>query len=339
MFPLETSSYLSRVSPTESGAMSILRAFTLLLLVLGAMTSLPAQELSLDTKFTFTAPPEVEIKLRKSSKTAKVRGVLTSLSKLEAVVSNEKGEQRVSFDRIDTLKTALVEFTGDDDYLEIGKKVRMAYSSVEISGSTNPVTAAAGHGAPSISPDSNPIKPDMKPEQSPKNSLGQGGFGGIKNVVKPKAAEPTETTPDAAGTPEQSGQASSTETMLDATEVYICDKCKKEITSAHLQAGQCPHCKTDFAVALTAPRPNPAPNPFGAAAPPPVGGNNNPFGAANKAGAGQAAPPVQGGPIAAPPAVIQGGSNGFTLDSIPNWAKGGLFVLLVLVGYHVVFNR
>lgn len=336
MFPLETSSYLSRVSPTESGAMSILRAFTLLLLVLGAMTSLPAQELSLDTKFTFTAPPEVEIKLRKSSKSAKVRGVLTSLSKLEAVVSNEKGEQRVSFDRIDSLKTALIEFTGDDDYLEIGKKVSAAYSSVEISGAANPSTAAAAHGAPAISPEA--IKSGMKPEQSPKNSLGQGGFGGFKNVAKPKTTEPTETATETAGTPEQSGQSSPSETMpLDATEVYICDKCKKEITSAHLQAGQCPHCKTDFAVAVTVPRPTPAPNPFGAA-PAPAGGNVNPFGAANKTGAaGQG----QGGVVPAPPApvAIQGGSGGFSIDAIPNWAKGGLFVLLVLVGYHVVFNR
>ena len=318
--------------------MSILRAFTLFLLVLGVMTPLPAQELSLDTKFTFTAPPEVEIKLRKSSKTAKVRGVLTSLSKLEAVVSNEKGEQRVSFDRIDTLKTALVEFTGDDDYLEIGKKVSAAYSSVEISGAANPSTAAAAHGAPAISPEANPIKPGMKTEQSPKNSLGTGGFGGFKNVAKPKATEPAETASETAGTPEQSGLSSPTETMpLDATEVYICDKCKKEITSAHLQAGQCPHCKTDFAVAVTVPRTNPAPNPFGAA-PAPAGGNVNPFGAANKTGAaGQG----QGGVVPAPPApvVIQGGSGGFSIDAIPNWAKGGLFVLLVLVGYHVVFNR
>lgn len=317
--------------------MSILRAFTLFLLVLGVMTPLPAQELSLDTKFTFTAPPEVEIKLRKSSKTAKVRGVLTSLSKLEAVVSNEKGEQRVSFDRIDTLKTALVEFTGDDDYLEIGKKVSAAYSSVEISGAANPSTAAAAHGAPVISPEANPIKPGMKTEQSPKNSLGTGGFGGFKNVARPKTTEPAETASETAGTPEQSGQSSPTETMpLGATEVYICDKCKKEITSAHLQAGQCPHCKTDFAVALTAPRPNPIPPPINPVPAPPVN-KLNPFDP-NKAGdAGQG----QGGVVPAPPTpvVIQSGSGGFSIDAIPNWAKGGLFVLLVLVGYHVVFNR
>ncbi len=163
--------------------MSILRAFTLLLLVLAAMTALPAQEISLDTKFTFSAPPEVEIKLRKSSKSSKVRGVLTSLSKLEAVVANEKGEQRVSFDRIESLKTALVEFTGDDDYLEIGKKVRAAYSSVEISGMAQSPEAAGAHRAPATSPEANAVKPVAMPEPPMKPSLGQGGFGGIKNVA------------------------------------------------------------------------------------------------------------------------------------------------------------
>jgi len=319
--------------------MSILRAFTLLMLVLGAMTALPAQEISLDTKITFSAPPEVEIKLRKSSKSSKVRGVLTSLSKLEAVVANEKGEQRVSFDRIESLKTALVEFTGDDDYLEIGKKVRAAYSSVEISGMAQSPEAAGAHRAPATSPEANAVKPVAKPEPPMKPSLGQGGFGGIKNVAKPKTEQSgtaSETASSEAEVPSGQAPGPSEDMSLDATEVYICDNCKKEITGAHLKAGQCPHCKIDFAVAVTAPRPGPAANPFGA--PKPAPGNVNPFGAAT-GGQGGVAP--QGGPVPAPPApaVIQGGSSGFTLESIPNWAKGGLFVLLVLVGYHVVFNR
>ena len=318
--------------------MSILRAFILLLLMLGAMTSLPAQEISLDTKFTFSAPPEVEIKLRKSSKSPKVRGVLTSLSKLEAVVTNEKEEQRVSFVRIESLKTALVEFTGDDDYLDIGKKVRAAYSSVEISGMAPAPEAAGAHTAPATSPEANSAKPVAKPESAVKPSLGHGGFGGIKNVAKQKAEQggTNDTVPSEADVPGGHSTSPSEEMSLDATEVYICDNCKKEITGAHLKAGQCPHCKVDFAVAVTAPRPSPAANPFGA--PKPAPGNVNPFGAAT-GGRGQAGVAPQGGPVPAPPAVIQGGSSGFTLDAIPNWAKGGLFVLLVLVGYHVVFNR
>lgn len=320
--------------------MSILRAFTLFLLVLGAMTALPAQEISLDTKFTFSAPPEVEVKLRKSARSSKIRGVLTSLSKLEAVVSNEKGEQRISFDRIESLKTALVDFTGDDDYLEIGRKISAAYSSVEISGMGQAPEAAGAHRAPATTPEANSVKPVTKPESPMKPSLGQGGFGGIKNVTKPKTEQDRTTNDVATGDADVPGGQSaspSEDATLGATEVYICDNCKKEITGAHLKAGQCPHCKIDFAVAVTAPRPGPAANPFGA--PKPAPGNVNPFGAAT--GGDQAGVAPQGGPVPAPPApaVIQGGSSGFTLDSIPNWAKGGLFVLLVLVGYHVVFNR
>lgn len=316
--------------------MSILRAFTLILLILAGQVPLRAQELTDDAKLTFPVPPVVIIKLKKSSKTS-VKGTLTSLTKLEAVIENEKGIQHVSFDRIDSLKTPLVEFDGEDAYQDICQKVKAAYR-VKISSASDPAAEDQPGTGSSLPGSAEAMRAAPTKPEVPKSALGQGGFGGINNIQKPKAEE----APVAPNLNENEPKAStplpgSAESMASgATEVYICDKCKKEITGADLKAGQCPHCKTEFAMAVAAPPTGTAANPFGA--PKAANGNANPFGGQ------QAQPaPVGGGPVPAPPVVgapvvIQGG-NGFTLDSIPNWAKGGLFVLLVLVGYHVVFNR
>lgn len=311
-------------------------------IVLAVLLSCPCGAQDGDGKFVFPTQPDVVIRLKKSSKPIPIRGRLESLSKLEAVVIDDRGERkRVSFDRIDSLKTANLEFKGSDDFSEISQKVVSAYSSVQaVSGATSAEPHLSGPALPGSAEESqrkaNTTPP--KNDQIAKNGLGQGGFGGIGNIPKPG----TEATP-APSVPAESHEATpakplpgSAEAGATTMDVYLCDKCKKEITGADLRRGACPHCKTDFQVALPA---TPAgTNPFGQAA---ANGAapGNPFA---KQGQGQPAaapapvPAPNGG--AAPPVVIQGGGD-FTFDSIPNWAKGGLFVLLVLVGYHVTFNR
>jgi hypothetical protein len=314
--------------------MSILRAITLILLVAVICGPLGAQEITDDTKFIFPAPPEVTIKLRKSSKTS-ARGKLVSLSKTEAVIKNDRGEQRVAFDRIDSLDSALLKFDGDEPYGEIGSRVKAAFSSVEIVVGANPVPAdahlAASRPAPSDTGTKKPttVPRNQDPEQMAKIGLRPGGFGGLDNIPKVKPTDAQATTTSEGVSQEPEGVAVSE----GDSQVMTCSNCQKKITAADERAGVCPHCKIDFAVT---PPPAAANNPYGGAAAAPV---NNPF-----AVAGNNAAPAVGTPgtvpaaIGTPPVVVQSG-NGFTFDSIPNWAKGGLFVLLVLVGYHVTFNR
>jgi hypothetical protein len=102
----------------------------------------------------------------------------------------------------------------------------------------------------------------------------------------------------------------------------------KEIPSSAIKSGVCPHCKIAFSNGAT-PSSNPGPNPFA-----PKPGTN---GSATDAFA-----PTSSAPSVAPAAnsgsqVVQ--TTGFSIDSIPNWAKGGLFVLFVLIGWQLVFNR
>lgn len=202
-------------------------------------------------------------------------------------------------------------------------------------------------------PAKNPNKQGKAPPAR-KSSLGQAGFGGVGKQKSTGSSTATDASvDDNAGVPaEESATVSETETPSTAqqspdgtTETYFCSNCTKEIPTSAIRTGICPHCKTSFSnLAMETPPPKPRNGEAGGHGSPQAGGKSTGGGAfdLSPSPAGHASTPPGPTIAGATPntgTVVVQASNGFSLDAIPNWAKGGLFVLFVLVAYHMLFNR
>ena len=314
--------------------------------------------------FLFPTTPDVSLKLR-AGNGRPVRGKLISLSDHAVVIETvssqhrERGEagQTIGFDRIETMRSidGRFEFKPEEDFQVVSKRVMAAYASVQIEPDPDPIASRPGtdNRAPAVT--TNEKAPDPSAEGSrPKsskpivNGLGNGGFGGISNLQKPKPKKPASGTSTTESSPEEqpavtteSANSPPAAPTSGVTEILLCSNCTKEIPTSAVKSGVCPHCKIAFANVTVAPSPSTT-NPFQSST-----GTETGLGMRTEstAGAGAFAPTTTGAPAAvSAPAqntgtqIIQGG-NGFSIDAVPNWAKGGLFVLLVLVGWHLMFNR
>lgn len=296
------------------------------------------------TRYLFPTTPEVVVKMEKSNNLKYVRGKLLSLTDSEIVVDTGKSSprdrelgdvgQRIGFERIESIRTTdgRLEFRVDEDFQEVSKRLIASYSSVttEVDTAlpkTSPGTPAAVLEAPAVAEKPSTRKP-------PVNGLGNGGFGGLRNLPKPKQSDPTppaNTSDNTTETPQNTPSVTppSTPATSNATEILLCSNCTKEIPASAIQSGVCPHCQIAFSNVAIKANPSSGTQPFSAT----PGSSNtasNPFAPTSNAPA--VAPTTANGSQ-----VVQ--TNGFSIDSIPNWAKGGLFVLLVLIGWHLIFNR
>ncbi len=297
------------------------------------------------TRYVFPTTPEVVVKMEKSNNLKYVRGKLLSLTASEIVVDTGKSSardrelgdvgQRIGFERIESIRTTdgRLEFRTEEDFQEVAQRISASYTSVTTEVDLAPPESSGASGPPNAVPEVPPVTETPPVRKPPLNGLGNGGFGGIKNLPKPKQTDSTTpATPPSVGieaekytTPANPPAAATTS---GASEDFLCSNCMKDIPASAIKSGVCPHCKIAFSnVAI--PASNPASNPFG-----PLPGTPG-----STAGAFA---PTSNVPSVAPAAnpgyrVTQG--NGFSIDSIPNWAKAGLFVLLVLIGWHLVFNR
>lgn len=324
-------------------------------------------------KFLFPTRPEVSVKLTNASNGKPVRGKLISLTAVEAVIDTgtlsrrdrERGEvgQRVSVDRMESLRSTdgRFQFTPEEDFQVVARRIVAAYSSVKIEGEVDPGGSGldidspnpALLGSPSrpgsaalpgmVKPGSKDAELATKPKSTkPKPAgMGNGGFGGIKNLPKPKkpGSETTGDEPedDAVETTEAPPETPVT-SLSGVTETLYCSNCTKEIPASAIKSGKCPHCKVPFANISITPSAvvnNPFDKSGGAGN---AGAANSGGGAFGPTGTTPATAPLTGDANNSGTVVVQGGG-GFTFDSIPGWAKGGLFILLVLVGYHMLFNR
>ncbi len=300
-------------------------------------------------RFVFPTTPEISIKLQKSSNAKPIRGKLISLTSREAVVDTgnlsrrdrERGElgQRIGFDRIESLRSTdgRLEFQPSEDFRIISERIVAAYASVVVEPDAAPglspsVSSSLPLAPPGIEGQGTTfpvVPPRPRPGQPAVNGLGQGGFGGLSNLPKSKKPEPAvipltaapESTPHDVG-PEVAHAAASKPV---ASEILSCSNCGKDLPASATQFGICPHCKVTFTLPPSATS-NAVQNPF------------------QQSGGGAFDPTSTGASVGAPAPttntgtqVVQGG--GFSFDAVPNWAKGGLFALLVLVGYHLLYNR
>lgn len=295
-------------------------------------------------RFEFPTTPEVVVKLKNPVNQKFVRGKLLSLTAQEVVIDTGKmrdpGEvgHRIAVDRIESVRSAdgRFQYTPDEDFKVVSERIVASYASATVEEDKAP-SSPSQVGANPVPAAVTPPSPQTTtaPKKPVVNGLGQGGFGGIKNLTKPKKPDATPAdmpaeTPGAEGTTEPVPPATEDATS-GATEYLLCSNCTKEIPASAIKTGVCPHCKIAFSN-ITPPPSKPGSNPFQKPTSP-----GNP-------GSGAFAPtgPAPSVPPSVPPAnagstVIE--NRGFSIDSVPNWAKGGLFVLLVLVGWHLVFNR
>lgn len=317
--------------------------------------------------FTFLTTPEVSIKLKAPNLGRPIRGKLIMLSDGEVIVDTgtlsrrdrERGErgQRVPFSRMESLRSSdgRFEFTPDEGFKVIAQRVIDTYPSIRVEGNVSALELERpprvrskknkddeDPGQMSLTDAAEPeSEEDSKPSASgnktaPKKSMGIGnkGIGGINSL--PRAKKPVQEQTDEAESTEQAEDSSSGDdatSLADANEEHYCSKCNKVLSRSAMKKGECPHCGTEFVTSSVSPS-------SGAGAFAPHGGQStSPAGAFAPMGA---APAGQEAAVAAPAAsntvVVQGGG-GFSFDQVPTWAKGGIFVLLVLVGYHVLFNR
>lgn len=321
-------------------------------------------------KFVFPTRPEVSVKLTKASNGKPVRGKLISLTALEAVIDTgalsrrdrERGElgQRLSVDRMESLRSTDGRFqlTPEEDFQVVARRIVAAYSSVKIEGEVDPggsglkidspLSALPGSsslpGSAALPGMAKPGSKDTAEATKPKNTkpkpngMGSGGFGGIKNLPKPKKPESESTgEDDAVETPSEISEAPPETSLSGVTETLYCSSCTKEIPSSAIKSGVCPHCKVPFAnisIAPSAVVKNPFEKSGGAGN---AGASNTGGGAFSPTETTPSTAPLPGGANNSGTVVVQ--DSGFTFESIPGWAKGGLFILLVLVGYHMLFNR
>ena len=297
------------------------------------------------TRYVFPTTPEVVVKMEKSNNLKYVRGKLLSLTASEIVVDTGKSSprdrelgdvgQRIGFERIESIRTTdgRLEFRSDEDFQQVSQRISASYSSVTTEVDSVPPETSGASETPAVIAEVPPVTETPLPRKPKANGLGNGGFGGIKNLPKPKLSDHSSSEPPPGKVMEAEesplpAHTTPTAAITGATEDFLCSNCMKEIPASAIKTGVCPHCNIAFSnVAI--PSSNSAPNPF-SPKPGTPGSANGAFAPTSNA------PPVV-------PAASSGyqvtQTNGFTIDSIPNWAKGGLFVLLVLVGWHLVFNR
>lgn len=321
--------------------------------------------------FTFLTTPEVSIKLKAPNLGRPIRGKLVMLSDGEVIVDTgvlsrrdrERGErgQRVPFSRMESLRSSdgRFEFTPDEGFKVIAQRVIDTYPSIRVEGNADalelerpPRTRNKKYKEDEV-PDpmslTDAAEPEPEPEEdrkpsasgnktAPKKTMGIGnkGMGGVDSL--PRAKKPVQEQADDVESSEQAEDSPSGDdatSLADANEEHYCSKCNKVLSRSAMKKGECPHCGTTFVTTSVSPS-----HSSGAGAFAPHGGQStSPAGAFAPMGA---APAGQDATVAAPAAsntvVVQGGG-GFSFDQVPTWAKGGIFVLLILVAYHVLFNR
>lgn len=314
-------------------------------------------------KFVFPTKPEIVIKRSKPSDARPVRGKLISLTSVEVVVDTgtlsrrdmERGElgHRISVEDIESLRSVDGRFhyqpKEDTDFKAVSHRIVAAYASVMIEsegGATVTVPGGAHRATMPGSMPGSPTKPaapatahHAKPKpHPPKPAPGSinGGFGGVKAL--PKQKKPGQSPTDPAHAADASPAHAADLPLTESTDTSYCSNCSKEIPAG---STICPHCKIALSNVASGAH-SAGNNPFGkTGAHQATSGANpgtaNPFAA--KGGTPEAGPaaPVAATANSTGTVVVPGG--GFSFDSVPNWAKGGLFVLFVLVGYHLLFNR
>lgn len=295
-------------------------------------------------RFVFPTTPEAVVKLKNPVNQKFIRGKLLSLTAQEVVIDTGKmrdpGEvgHRIAVDRIESVRSAdgRFQYTPEEDFKVISERIVASYSSATIEEDKALPRSSPAESKPvpaAVTP--TPPESTTSPKKPVVNGLGQGGFGGIKNLTKPKKTDTTPTDQPAVTTETEATTESVPPPAEDATsgamEVLLCSNCTKEIPPSAIKSGVCPHCKIAFSnIAPSASKPG-----------------SSPFQKPSSSGqAGSGAFSATGStPSVAPsvPPANTGSSvienRGFSIDSVPNWAKGGLFVLLVLIGWHLVFNR
>lgn len=294
---------------------------------------------------TFPTTPEVALKMKTGRY---VRGKLISLGQFEAVVEtdplNSRDRERVdrlariASDKFESLRTSngqLVYLPETDDFAVIAATVRAKFATARFSSDPDAGVPDGLPGSNLPGAQSTSTNTQTPPREKTAVHLGNGGFGGLSGVPKkletpvekPAASStvapeiPAEVTHSTGGNPSDMG-----------SEMLICSSCNKAITSAQQALAACPHCGITWLTAPVAGSPShrlPGAN----------GANPLP------------APTVNSAPISNPGAqsqttVVQplgpGASPtippGFSIDTIPAWAKACVFVVLLLVVYHIFFR-
>lgn len=314
----------------------------------------------------FLSRPDVIVKLKDNSKS--IRGRLAGLTSVEIMINRGKGQgdQPIKMERIESLKSVdgVYEFTGEEDIKDIAQRAVDSYAAIKITGpggkpfvgrdskakpdrSDDDYVPAAGRANQSTDGevDTEEAEPEKKPpanssSKSKPKGMGKKEFGGIGNLSKNKKSDEDEASEED-GDAEMSADESESvaEDSSDASETLVCSSCNKEIPESARNTGVCPHCRATFVNTPKSSRVA-TKDPFAKTGNATAGA----FAPTGPAPTGQAAPSGQTAPVAGQttPAtsntvIVQGG--GFSFDQVPNWAKGGIFVLVLLVGYHMLFNR
>lgn len=296
-----------------------------------------------NSKYVFPTKPEVSIKLVKALNGRPVRGKLISLTSREAVVDTgslskrdrDRGElgQRIGFDRMESFRSTdgRLEFTPDESFQAIAQRISRAYPSVDV------VVDPDAGGSASIdesekppAPETRPMPPDRpnpprgkppRPESSeteppprprpesgrpgpgkPKG-VGNGGFGGVKNLQKPRRNDPGSLAHNADPGPGNNPGSNDGH------------RTPPEREPSH-PSNESPN------TANTNNNPN---NPFAPTGPATPAAGSTPT-------TDQAVPPVG---VPSTTTTVQG--SGFSFDTIPMWGKAGIFVGFLLLAYRLVF--
>lgn len=345
-----------------------------LLMLAAVLCAMPvsAQEDSpvFNLSLTFLTTPEVSIKLKAPNLGRPVRGKLIVLSDGEVIVDTgvlsrrdrERGErgQRVPFSRMESLRSSdgRFEFTPDEGFKVIAQRVIDTYPSIRVEGNVEALEFDRPPRAKSknkkddddeselmrlqdaAAPEDEESPPSASGNKTaPKKQMGIGnkGIGGLKSLpkVNKSAQEQKEEEEESTEPVEESSPQNDKTGLADTTEEHYCSNCKKLLSRSALRKEECPHCGTTFVMPKASSSSPTGQGAFAASGTPssPEGGAFAPMGTA---------PTGQGAAVAAPAAsntvVVQGGG-GFSFEQVPTWAKGGIFVLVILVGYHVLFNR
>ncbi len=342
------------------------------LLILGDSVFAQEPEIPDHPRVSFPSRPDVIVELNDNSKS--VRGRLANLTSVEIMINRGKGQgdQPIKMERIKSLKSVdgFFQFTGDEDIKDITQRAIDSYSAIKIDGpGGRSYVPRGGKGKHSKFDDEDeivvePQRPN-RTEKTPKSGanktgtekmppgnstprskskgLGNGGFGGLGNLPKNSKSKDDE----AGSSEDQDSEMASEEddssesSASGELDEFLCSVCSKEIPQSAMKKGVCPHCRATFAVPKVASS-TPQNDPFGKTGGTPVPGTGNAFAPTGAPLTAQGAPGV--GPAVpavgqAPSSTVVVQNTGFSFDQVPNWAKGGIFILVILVGYHLLFNR
>lgn len=342
----------------------------LTVLLLGKPVSAQEDAPALDLTFTFLTTPEVSIKLKAPNLGRPVRGKLLTLTDGEVIVDTgllsrrdrERGErgQRVPFSRMESLRTTdgRFEFSPEEGFKVIAQRAVDTYPSIRVDGNISELELDRPPRGRSKKKDDDDeperpalpgsTDPEMDDEKTSKGSMpgksppqkapgiGNRGIGGLKNLPKVNKPNPGQSDEsDSNDPPDESSSGHDDAEVAESNEELICSNCQRVLSRSAVKKGECPHCHATF---ITPSHSSPSSSGQNAFAP----SGNPPTSAAGAFAPAGPAPVDQAAPVAGQPAsntvVVQGG-NGFSFDQVPNWAKGGIFILVLLVGYHVLFNR